>query len=704
MVVSEAEIVAALVLIAGYLREKTAPPPPTCPEGYVWNAAINQCVLIPPPPPPVDAEPPNTIIQTVKDGNNVSISSGGGTLSPSIAITFVGTDNKAIASFEGKIDADPYRPVASPLVFSNLTTGPHTVSIRAIDTAGNIDATPAIFPFTVLPPLPPPTSGKSPLWNYVPFYFQPTKIEPGYTKNNGQRVIDSAIANPRAQILAAINPNNGNDFNNTALINWVPQAKAAGIKVAGYVYLSNGARPLNEVLDRISRMKSVYGVQWIMFDESHFPDTQAVRDYVTQVQNYAASLGLNTKWNPGTGVPAFYQSMAGPAVWNIVESTTYPDTGAILANSGVIPVARRGATLHGLTAINPSWIANTAAKQLGMIYLQSVPPDANTYGYLSPYWENQVIECSKVPDTATPPPATGNDKFGVKMIYPTVTGGRTWTSKWDNGHARSFGDLPVKANDPDDPEFFTEKVNDAGQITGGLGNGTYFADGLGNLKITGVVPRMYVADKVKDWRNVEITVYGRRVSDNNTNYSGIKMVARSNHGFTNNENTQPCDNRGLAGAILNTGDALIEKETCHHCTAGLGGYAQVNRTQVFSGPNALPFNQWVGVKWIVRDSGATGVKMEIWVDRDATQNWVKVTEFTDTGFNFGVGYDSCGSSPSLSTPYVPLPSPALTLTSSNSRPGSETGRPNVSIYFRCDGVNQDGLWYKWASIREIAPI
>ncbi len=67
--------------------------------------------------------------------------------------TFVSPD--AGASFECKLDAAAFAPCTSPKTYSGLSDGQHTFSVRAQDTAGNDDATPAEMPFVVDTSTPP---------------------------------------------------------------------------------------------------------------------------------------------------------------------------------------------------------------------------------------------------------------------------------------------------------------------------------------------------------------------------------------------------------------------------------------------------------------------------------------------------------------------------------------------------------------------
>jgi hypothetical protein len=98
----------------------------------------------------VDATPPDTTINSANDGNNKTVSNGGNGTSRSMTFTFTGSDvGVGVAHFECSLDGASFTTCTSPIKFSNLADGSHTLELRAEDKAGNEGPTPTAFIWTI---------------------------------------------------------------------------------------------------------------------------------------------------------------------------------------------------------------------------------------------------------------------------------------------------------------------------------------------------------------------------------------------------------------------------------------------------------------------------------------------------------------------------------------------------------------------------
>jgi hypothetical protein len=265
---------------------------------------------------------------------------------------------------------------------------------------------------------------------------------------------------------------------------------------------------------------------------------------------------------------------------------------------------------------------------------------------------------------------TDHDPFGIRILYPTRPGGMMWVADWSSPRRFTW------ARDPADPWFDARH-----------GSGSYRAGG-GELRVSGAHPRMHVHEPSarRQWRDVEITMYFQRREDRGVPYAGMVAVARTNHGVTGDLDQNPCDSRGIAARLRYDGFADFEKETDHPLSQAVGG-KRVWR-------DGMPKGTWIGFKYVVRDLAGGAVQMELWLDLTDGEDgghWRLVNTYLDDGTGLGTAPCAAGVDP------------ALPLRGDAPRPGSESGRPNVSVYFRSDLVAADGLVYKWGSVREIAP-
>lgn len=262
-----------------------------------------------------------------------------------------------------------------------------------------------------------------------------------------------------------------------------------------------------------------------------------------------------------------------------------------------------------------------------------------------------------------------HDQFGVDYIYRSKQRGMVWVSNW-------YGNRGFDGRDPRDRWFDSDHGTARYRVRGDT------------LRIDGETPRMYIHDPEmqRQWHDVEITVYAMRGRDDNTPYTGITAVTRSNHLVAESGTSMdPCDTRGYGGRFRFDGKTDFEKETRHPENDTVSERTLWKR--------GMPKNVWIGYKFVVYDED-DGVHLELY--RDMTQGfaggqWKLVNSFVDSGNDFG------------EVPCNNEVSPMMKLTNSESREGSESGLPNISTYFRSDGINGYGLRYKWASVREINP-
>ena len=280
------------------------------------------------------------------------------------------------------------------------------------------------------------------------------------------------------------------------------------------------------------------------------------------------------------------------------------------------------------------------------------------------------------PLRAQPPAAPAHDPFGVQQLFATRAGGREWFSHWE-GRARTFTGL-----DPADRWFDADH-----------GDGRYTVDGHGRLTATGPTVRMYVHDPAKqtEWaQNLEITVYiTRRSETKSLSYSGLQIFARTNHGTTAREDDNLCDCRGYGAKVTVDGRWEFEKEIAHHQPNGAASVATARPWK------ELPKDTAIGVKYILRNVRQnTAVKVELYRDLTGGANgghWEKLTEYTDSGENWGLGR----------TPCVPGVKPELPLLRAAVLSGSESKQPMMSVYLRHEYGTMDDEKF---SIREIDPL
>ena len=218
------------------------------------------------------------------------------------------------------------------------------------------------------------------------------------------------------------------------------------------------------------------------------------------------------------------------------------------------------------------------------------------------------------------------DKFGVVKIYPTKKGGEQWYIKSDPNSDPRFSPQTTMTKNSDG----SFKIKSTKVRMGVFTSSGFHPENIKTLNHNKIALAGYMQSP-NDWKNVEITGYVKLNSGNNDNFVWYARGGRHT-GFGSPEG---CEGVAYKGGLFYSGATRWEKEQYHS-----GGY-------VFGefGKNIGPIKgKWVGFKVImynVVQDHKTMVKLELWVDKNNNNNWIKAAEKTDKG-GWGNSGRECG--------------------------------------------------------------
>ncbi|MDW0295742.1 MAG: hypothetical protein QN699_05570 [Nitrososphaeraceae archaeon] len=218
------------------------------------------------------------------------------------------------------------------------------------------------------------------------------------------------------------------------------------------------------------------------------------------------------------------------------------------------------------------------------------------------------------------------DKFGVLKIFQTKKDGQQWY---------------LKSNPNSDPQFspqttLTKNSDGSFKIKSmKVRMGVFTSSGFNPEKIDTLdhskIAMAEYMQSPNDWRDVEITGYVKLNSGNNDNFVWYARGAR----HTGFGAPAGCEGTAYKGDLFYDGNTRWTKEQWH-----TGGYAFGE-----FGKNIGPISgKWVGLKVIMYNAvekDKSVVKLELWVDKNNNNNWIKANEKTDKG-GWGNAGRECG--------------------------------------------------------------
>jgi hypothetical protein len=224
---------------------------------------------------------------------------------------------------------------------------------------------------------------------------------------------------------------------------------------------------------------------------------------------------------------------------------------------------------------------------------------------------------------------TKSDKFGIREIYPTKANGEKWFMNSNPEEDSRFSpQTQLSANS--DGSF---KVKSTKVRMGVFTSSGYHSSDISTLDHSQIATKGYMQSP-NDWRDVEITGYVKVNSGSGDNFAWYARGGRHT-GFGSPEG---CEGVAYKGGLYYNGETRWAKEQWH-----TGGYVFSEHQKSMGSLNG----KWVGFKTImynIQEGGKTAVKLEMWLDKDNNNQWMKVNERVDNG-GWGNSGGECGGDP-----------------------------------------------------------
>ena len=232
------------------------------------------------------------------------------------------------------------------------------------------------------------------------------------------------------------------------------------------------------------------------------------------------------------------------------------------------------------------------------------------------------------------PATTGVDKFGIREIYPTKSGGEEWFMNMQNPTSDPRFNTQATITKNPDGSYKVTKQQIRMEVYSSAG---YHQDQITTLNQKELAAKGYMQSP-NDWKNVEMTGY-------------VKLISSPSDDQFNwyNRGGRHIDSRLCEGTAYKS-DVMyyFSGQTRFNKEQWFGKAYAFTSPKTVTGSSSIQ-GKWVGLKYIVynfqQQNGETAVRLQSWFDANNDgKNWVKINDFVDLG-GWGNQGGYCGGAP-----------------------------------------------------------